>query len=100
MDKSYILSVIRDFADERLRFEGSNWHWARNYLQSQSYQRWAVQEIMKQIEISEDAPPIRVVEDFIHKMECFTYKKGESAIIFSIARDMAEDILDVLIAMK
>lgn len=99
MDKSYILSVIRDFADERLRVESSNWYWVRNYLQSQSYQRWAVEEIMKQIEISEGIPPIRVVEDFIHKMNCFTYKKGKATIIFSIARDVAMDILDVIAAM-
>ena len=39
MDKSYILSVIRDFAEERLRVESSNWYWAHDYIQLKSYQK-------------------------------------------------------------
>ncbi len=100
MDKSYILSVIRDFAEERLRVESSNWYWAHDYIQLKSYQRWAVKEIMKCIEESEGISPIRAVEGFVHKMNCFSRKKGKTAMIFSIARDTGEDILDVLIAMK
>lgn len=53
MDKSYILSVIRDFAEERLRVESSNWYWAHDYIQLKSYQKWAVKEIMKCIVESE-----------------------------------------------
>ncbi|WP_297183047.1 hypothetical protein [uncultured Phocaeicola sp.] len=98
MDNDYILSVIREYADECLK--EPVWHISRDWFKQISYSRWAVDEILKRIEESKFTPPIMVVEDFIRKMDDFSCKNKKTSIIFSVAHDMAENILDVLIAMK
>lgn len=98
MGNDYILSVIREFADECLK--EPQYRLSRGCFEQRSYQRWAVDEILKNIEESKFTPPVLVVEDFIRKMDDFSCKNKKAGIIFSVARDVAIDILDVLIAMK
>lgn len=98
MSNDYILSVIRECADEYLKEPG--WRMSKEWFKQVSYSRWAVGEILKSIEESRFTPPIMVVEDFIRKMDDFSCRNKKTSIIFSVAHDMAENILDVLIAMK
>lgn len=98
MNKDYILSVIKDYADEYLKVPQRRL--SRGDFEQRSYQRWAVDEILRAIEKSNSAPPIVAVEDFIRKMDEFSCKNHRTSIIFSVAYDVATDILDLLIAMK
>ncbi len=98
MSNDYILSVIREYADECLREPRRRL--PRGCFEQRSYQKWAVDEIVKSIESSRFTPPIMVVEDFIRKMDDFSCSNHKNSIIFSIAHDVATDILDMLIAMQ
>lgn len=98
MNNDYILSVIREYADECLK--EPRYRLPRGCFEQRSYQKWAVDEILKSIERSKFIPPIMVVENFIRKMDDFSCRNKKTSFIFSVAHDMAEDILDVLIAMK
>ena len=98
MDNDYILSVIQEYADEHLKEPGFGM--SRDWFKRVSYSRWAADEIIKNIRESRHIPPILVVKDFIRKMDNFSSRNRKTRIIFSVAHDMAEDILDVLIAMK
>lgn len=98
MGNDYILSVIQEYVDERLKEPG--WGMSRDWFKQISYSRWAADEIIKNIRESRYTPPIQVVEDFIRKMDDFSCKNSKTSIIFSVAHDMGENILDFLIAMK
>lgn len=94
MDKNYILSVIQKYAEERNCCQ-------QHFSPSNSYRKWAVNEILRSIRESECVlPPIMIVEDFIHKMDDFSCKNNKSSFIFSIAYDVAIDVFDILTAIK
>ena len=50
MSNDYILSVIREYADEYLKEPG--WRMSKEWFKQVSYSRWAVGEILKSIEES------------------------------------------------
>lgn len=97
MSNHYILSVIQEYADEHLKEPA--WRMKKGWFEHTSYNRWAVDEIIKNIRESK-MPPILAVENFIRKMDDFSRQNPKTKIIFSAARDMAENILDILTAMK
>lgn len=97
MNNDYILSAIREYADEYLKEPA--WRLPKDWFKHISYSRWAVEEILKSIENSKITSPITVVENFIRKMDDFSCSNQETSIIFSVAHDLAVDILDVLIAL-
>ena len=94
MNNDYILSAIREYADEWLK--EPRWHLPKGHFEQRSYQKWAVNEVIKYIRESETVSPIEAVEKFVYKMNALSRKKN---VIFSIAYDVATDILDFLIAM-
>lgn len=98
MSSDYILSVIREYADERLREPRRRL--PQGCFEQRSYQKWAVDEIIRSIERSKSVPPITVIEDFIYKMDDFSRSSRKRSMMFSVAHDVAADILDLLLAMK
>ncbi len=98
MNNDRVLSVIQEYADECLK--GPSWRMSKARFKQVSYSRWAIDEIVKSIEASRSVPPVVVVEKFIRKMDDFSCRNDKTSIIFSVAHDMAENILDILIAMK
>lgn len=98
MDHEYIRFVIREYADECLKEPA--WRLSREGFKRFSYSRWAVDEILKSMEDSKFTPPVIVVKDFIRKMDEFSHRNNRTNMIFSVAHDMAENVLDVLIAME
>lgn len=63
-----------------------------------SYQRWAIDEIRREILENENKHPIEVLEDFKYKMSYAACRANsmDSNMIFSIAYDVAIDVLDIL----
>lgn len=98
MNNDYILSVIREYADECLR--EPRCRLPRGCFEQRSYQKWAVDEIIRNIESSKFTPPIMVVESFIRKTDSFSCSNHKNSIIFSIAHDVATDIFDMMLAMR
>lgn len=98
MSNDYILSVIWEYADESLR--EPRCRLPRGCFEQRSYQKWAVDEIVRDIASSKFTSPVMVVENFIHKMDGFSRRNYKNRIIFSIAYDVATDILDMLLALR
>lgn len=97
MDKDYILSAIQEYADECLKEPRG--HLKKDRFERRSYQKWAVKEILRSIREYDSDKPVMIVEDFIHRMDCFTRRSRNAGAIFSSAKDIATDILEVLEAM-
>lgn len=98
MNNDYILSVIREYAAEYLKEPCLRL--PKGLFERRAYQRWAVDEILRSIDNSKHVSPIVVVEDFIRKTDTFSHRNSKANLIFSVARDVAADILDILLAMK
>ena len=69
-----------------------------------SYSHWAVDEILMYIFVHLNLTPVQAVERFRSKMNYYSTMQdkvdSEANCIFSIAYDVATNILDVLIAME
>lgn len=67
-------------------------------LEQESYSRWAAREILLRLEKNRDTPPLIVIEDFRNQVDHFSGMNSHTSYIFSCAKDMAEWILDLLLA--
>lgn len=68
-----------------------------NFAQ-RSYEVWAAKEILKKIKNTKDMPPLYIIEEFRDLMDDYSCRKKNNSFLFSCAKDMAEWIIDLLIA--
>lgn len=94
-------SAIEIIEDEFFR---KGWYKLPNYysvsrgeFEQASYQIWAIKEIKRAIRLYSDRSPIDVVEVFTKQMNSYSCSGKDGSIIFSIAKDVGEHALDVLI---
>lgn len=75
--------------------------WVRpssRYFSQHSYSKWALEELLVEIRANEAVSPIVIVEQFSRKMDDYACAQMYTSYIFSVAHDVAEGILDELIA--
>lgn len=76
-------------------------HYQRSQFKQSSYSIWAANEVLNYIREHESIRPTSIViEDFIRKMDEYSCKNSINSFIFSVAHDIAEDILDIFLAME
>jgi len=68
-------------------------NWPLCYFNQRSYSRWAANEILELVMDNPFSTPIDIIEEFIIKMDYFSCIDLSTSLIFSIAKDTAEDIL-------
>lgn len=96
-----VISVIEEYMFDHL-FEPER-DWPKYEFHKRSYGRWAAEEILKNIQHHQDISPIEVVEEFVRKADEFSgieHDERNDSFIFSVAHDVATDILDILRAMN
>ena len=71
--------------------------WQGYSFEQISYSRWAADEILRELEENEDAPPLRIIETFRDKMERYSHYNEQANFIFSTVCSVAESIIDNLI---
>lgn len=91
------ISIIKEYMQ---RLEKPNDNVKTSYFKQLSYSRWAVGEILRCVEKQKSIPPARVVEDFIFRMDQYSCVNHNSSFMFSVAHDIAEDILDSFLETK
>ena len=95
-----VISVIEDYMFD-LFDPGRNW--PKYEFRKRSYERWAAEEILKSIQRHQDIPPMKVVKEFVRRTDEFSgieHDERNDSFIFSVAHDVATDILDILRAMN
>lgn len=65
------------------------------YFKQYSYSRWAYKEAIRRIRADPNTPPIITLENLLRSMEIYSCDHNDS-IMFSIAYDVIEDIVDIL----
>lgn len=69
----------------------------KNMFNQRVYSRWAANEVLGYVKFRKDIPPVQAVEEFMSKMDKFACSNPKNSYIFSVAYDVAADILDLLI---
>lgn len=63
-----------------------------------SYSKWACKEILKDIDAVEAMPfdltPIEILDQFSEKMKSYAYKNSKNSLIFVIASETAEYLIE------
>lgn len=95
-----VISVIEEYMFDLFE-PGRNW--PKYESRKRSYGRWAAEEILKSVQLHLDISPIQVVEEFVRRTDEFSgieHDDRNDSFIFSVAHDVATDILDILRAMN
>lgn len=90
MNEAVIL-IIQDYITEHLFEPGPNW--PRYYFEERSYSRWVANEIIERIKAQPSTSPMIVIEDFIRELDNCYCASEHHEVLFSIARDAAEEII-------
>lgn len=72
--------------------------WRGYSLAQESYSRWAGREIMVRLLRDNTTPPLIIIEQFRDQMDDYSCRNVHTSYMFSVAKDMAEWIIDLLIA--
>ena len=94
------ISVIEDYMFDLFE-PGRNW--PKYEFNKRSYERWAAKEILKRIQQHPEIPAINLVEEYVLMTDEFSgieHDERNDSFIFSVAHDVATDILDILRAMN
>lgn len=72
----------------------------RNYrgFVQRSYLSWAAREMIARLARDPSTPPLITIEDFRYEMDEYSCVNPKTSYIFSCAKDMAEWVIDLLIA--
>ncbi len=62
-----------------------------------SYSRWAADEIIHELEMNKDIPPLIILEEFRNKMDDYACENLRNSFIFSEAYDVVTIIIDELL---
>ncbi len=81
------VSVIEDYKE---RIDDISECYGYDFKQ-RSYSKWTADEILRSLYENHFTPPLVVIENFKDKMKCYS----QFNIIFSIAYDTAQDIIEL-----
>ena len=72
--------------------------WDKHVFKERSYSRWAAYEILEQLMDNPFSSPDTIIEEFIIKTALYSCvnEDSEASRIFIIARDTAEEILELI----
>lgn len=72
--------------------------WRDYSPRQESYSRWAAREILTRLEKNRELPPLIVIEQFRDQMDEYSCMNRKTSYRFSVAKDMAEWLVDLLLA--
>lgn len=90
MNKS-VTSVIRSYI---VTLNKPTHNWRTSKFEQTSYSKWAAKEVLKYVNEHDTMPPVMAIEEFIRKMDKYSCLNKHTSYMFSVAHDIAEDILD------
>ncbi len=94
------ISAIEDYMFDLFE-PGRNW--PKYEFNKRSYERWAAKQILESVRHHPDISPLQIVEEYVRMTNEFSgieHDERNDSFIFSVAHDVATDILDILRAMN
>ena len=87
--------LIREYIVNDLRDPGIDWN--SMVFKQRSHAKWAAKEVLKYVIKHKELTPIEAVSNFAKLMDYYSCKNPHTSYVFSVANDIAVDILDMLI---
>lgn len=90
-----VILIIEDYIFDITEPQRS---WDKHWFKEVSYQRWAGRELLDRVRRNPTQDPIDIISDFAVKTGKFSakdYRDKEDRQIFSVAYEMATDILEI-----
>lgn len=89
---STAISVVVDYMDDCLFMPSHNW--PEYHIQERSYSRWAAKELIRRFTISNDDPPLVIIEKLISDLDEYseTSINSEFQMIFTMGREAIKEI--------
>lgn len=94
MNKQVVLEIIEDYIWE---LKEPRCCWDTKRFRQASYSLWAANEFYYYVEKIENLQ-MSDLEQFVHLMDDLSCWSKKSSYMFSVGKDIAEDILDVIMA--
>lgn len=92
MDYNTAIDIIQDYM---MDLKIPKYPWKRELFEYSSYQRWAANEALIYIKEHEELGPYMAMESFVYMMDFYSCENSHTSWIFSIAKDVGENILDI-----
>lgn len=92
------IGEIQRYLEDTL-FEPGN-DWPSYIFERRSYARWAAFELLNRLMDHPTEDPVTIVEAFMVEMDIYSYTKEDDtkkSFMFSTARDVAENVLYLLV---
>ena len=89
------IQIVKDYIPELERYEDL-W-WRSSEFAQWSYSKTAAKEILELLEKDTNTPPLVVIEEYRDKMNNFACLNPKWSIMYSVAADIAEYMIDELI---
>lgn len=89
------IQIVKDYIPKLERSPG--WWWRSSEFAQWSYAKTAAKEVLDLLEENTDTPPLVVIEEYRDRMNQFACVNPVRSIMYSVAADIAEDIIDELI---
>ena len=86
-----VISILQSYISEHLFEPGPNW--PKFYVDERLYSRWAANEIIERIKKNYTTSPLIVIEDFIRELDICCEATENHDLLFSAARETADDII-------
>ena len=93
MNKS-VISVIQSYI---VKLNKPTHNWRSSRFEQSSYTRWAAKEVLRYVKEHNTIPPVMAIEEFVRKMDAYSCMNKHTSYMFSVAHDVAEDILDIFL---
>lgn len=94
--KDMAIRVVRDYINELECTSSIIDYWQSAHFAQRCYAKTAANDILELLKNSSE-PPLVVIEEYRDKMDEFACLNNFGSIIFSVAYDTAESIIDALI---
>lgn len=96
-EKQRTLLIIEEFASNLV---APNRAMTKEYFKISSYSIWALSEISSRIENSGSETPLEIIRKFDDQMRKYSLMNSEPYSMFTVASDIAGELLEVFDAME
>lgn len=94
------IALICDYIKELPKPENHKGRCKKEIIQYEACLNWAAKEILSLVLADQEINPVRIIEEFIVKMDEFSCVNASSSRLFSACKVLAEDLLEqILYAM-
>lgn len=87
--------------DKPIKMRGKNYGYGCVIEKQNSYMKWAAEDIYDMCRCNLEKSPIEIIENYKNQMEEYASRKSVTySIMFAVASDVADDMLDCLYALQ